>query len=291
VIINRYEGSRSNLRELFEMAEDSAEQLNSYIEDGEVFVVREPGEGVVGQLQLIPLEIVSGEIKNLAVMPAFRRRGLGSALVHQAVDASSHNGWNRLIVRTATADTGNLRFYQQLGFRCVAIEPNAFTPAGGYPPDLMIDDIPLRDGIVLSQSLKEGGDTPPAVIAKPSFQVRVARQTGDLETAVAFYRDGLGLPEIDRFADHAGYDGVLLDLPGTGAHLEFTATSHLIPPTPHVEDLLVLFLGSREAVNEALTRVGDTSVPSANPYWDRIGVTILDPDGFRVVLVAEAWAP
>jgi hypothetical protein len=62
-------------------------------------------------------------------MPGFRRRGL-AAPVHQAVDASSHNGWNWLIVRTATADTGNPRFYQQL-FRCVASEPNAFTPAAG----------------------------------------------------------------------------------------------------------------------------------------------------------------
>jgi catechol 2,3-dioxygenase-like lactoylglutathione lyase family enzyme len=120
-------------------------------------------------------------------------------------------------------------------------------------------------------------------------QVRIARQTGRLDEVVAFYRDGLGLPELSRFVDHEGYCGVMLDLPGTRAHLEFTSTEDIVPPTPHVEDLLVLYLGSRQEVDRLVAQAGVIPVASANPYWDRIGVTILDPDGFRVVLVAEAW--
>jgi hypothetical protein len=30
-------------------------------------------------------------------------------------------------------------------------------------------------------------------------------------------------------------------------------------------------------------------VPSAHEYWDRVGVAILGPDGFRVVLIAGSW--
>ena len=48
---------------------------------------------------------------------------------------------------------------------------------------------------------------------------------------------------MDHFAGHAGYDGVMLDLPGSGAHLEFTATEHTPPPAPHAEALLVLLSG------------------------------------------------
>jgi len=121
------------------------------------------------------------------------------------------------------------------------------------------------------------------------MQVRVARQTGRLDDVVAFYRDGLGLPEIARFVDHDGYSGVMLDLPGTGAHLEFTATEHLTAPTAHVEDLLVLYLGNRREVDRIVAQAGAHPVPSANPYWDTVGVTITDPDGFRVVLVAGSW--
>jgi catechol 2,3-dioxygenase-like lactoylglutathione lyase family enzyme len=117
-------------------------------------------------------------------------------------------------------------------------------------------------------------------------QVRVARQTGQLDEVVAFYRDGLGLPEITRFCDHGGYSGVMLDLPGTGAHLEFTATGHVSPPVAHVEDLLVLYLGSRSEVDRLVAQAGAHPVPSANPYWDKVGVTVTDPDGFRIVLVA-----
>ena len=121
------------------------------------------------------------------------------------------------------------------------------------------------------------------------MQVRVARQTGQLDTVVTFYRDGLGLPEIAHFTDHDGYDGVMLDLPGTATHLEFTATAHVDPPHPHIEDLLVLYLGDRHTVDRLVARSGANPVRSANPYWDRVGVTITDPDGFRVVLVADNW--
>jgi catechol 2,3-dioxygenase-like lactoylglutathione lyase family enzyme len=122
------------------------------------------------------------------------------------------------------------------------------------------------------------------------MQVRVARQTGRLDAVVAFYREGLGLPEIGRFVDHDGYAGVMLDLPGTDAHLEFTATEHVAVPVAHVEDLLVLYLGGQQEVDRLVAQAGARLVTSANPYWDRVGVTVEDPDGFRVVLVAGSWA-
>ena len=121
------------------------------------------------------------------------------------------------------------------------------------------------------------------------MQVRVARQTGRLDEVVVFYRDGLGLAELDRFTDHAGYTGVMLDLPGTAAHLEFTATGQLAPPTAHPENLLVLYVGSRQELERLLIRSGGHAVPSTNPYWDTVGVTIADPDGFRIVLVPASW--
>src|SRR5258706_16173301 len=121
------------------------------------------------------------------------------------------------------------------------------------------------------------------------MQVRIARQTRQLDDVAAFYRDGLGLMEVDRFVDHDGYSGVMLDLPGTGTHLEFTTTEHVVPPAAHIEDLLVLYLGSRHEVDRLVAQSGVSPVPSANPYWDRVGVTITDPDGFRVVLVGGSW--
>jgi predicted N-acetyltransferase YhbS len=119
--------------------------------------------------------------------------------------------------------------------------------------------------------------------------LRIARHTERLDEVVAFYRDGLGLTEIGGFRDHDGYDGVFLEVPGTGAHLELTAGGAPGAPTPHPESLLVLYLGDEDAVAELLARSGARPVAPANPYWAEHGVTVEDPDGFRVVLVPERW--
>jgi ribosomal protein S18 acetylase RimI-like enzyme len=119
--------------------------------------------------------------------------------------------------------------------------------------------------------------------------LRVARHTERLDEIVAFYRDGLGLTEIGGFRGHDGYDGVFLELPGTGAHLEFTAGGEEGTPVPHPESLLVLYLGDDDAVAAVVSRLAAAPVPPANPYWAEHGVTLEDPDGFRVVLVPERW--
>jgi hypothetical protein len=93
------------------------------------------------------------------------------------------------------------------------------------------------------------------------------------------------------FRDHDGYDGVFPAVPGTNTHLEFTTGGRHRGPAPHPESLLVLYLGSAEAVRTVATRLGVDPVASANPYWAEHGATLQDPDGFPVVLVPERWEP
>jgi catechol 2,3-dioxygenase-like lactoylglutathione lyase family enzyme len=121
------------------------------------------------------------------------------------------------------------------------------------------------------------------------MQLRIARHTNQLDELVSFYRDGLDVPEMGRFEGHEDYDGVFLGVPGTDAHLEFTSGGAHDPPAPHPETLLVLYVGSDEAVHQICERIGTEPVEPANPYWRRNGVTVADPDGFRVVLVPRAW--
>jgi catechol 2,3-dioxygenase-like lactoylglutathione lyase family enzyme len=120
-----------------------------------------------------------------------------------------------------------------------------------------------------------------------SMQLRIARHTDRLDAVVAFYRKA-GLREIGDFRDHGGYDGVFLEVPGTGAHLELTSGGEHGAPAPHPESLLVLYLGDEAAVAKVAARLGEPVVP-ANPYWAEHGLTFEDPDGFRVVLVPERW--
>src|SRR3954453_9140133 len=96
--------------------------------------------------------------------------------------------------------------------------------------------------------------------------LRVARHTERLDAVVAFYRDGLGLIETGGFRDHDGYDGVFLEVPGTGAHLEFTAGGAQAAQAPHPEALLVLYLGDAASVERIVGRLGAGAVVPANPY-------------------------
>lgn len=63
--------------------------------------------------------------------------------------------------------------------------------------------------------------------------LRIARPVSDLARAAAMYREGLGLRELARFEDHAGFDGVMLGYDGAGWHLEFThCRAHPVVPAP-----------------------------------------------------------
>jgi catechol 2,3-dioxygenase-like lactoylglutathione lyase family enzyme len=121
------------------------------------------------------------------------------------------------------------------------------------------------------------------------MQLRVARHTDRLDDVIAFYRDGLGFPEAGRLHDHDGYDGVFLEIPGSGAHLEFTTGGRHAAPEPHPESLLVLYVGDQEALEATAARLSTDPIAPANPYWAEHGMTFEDPDGFRVVLVPERW--
>jgi GNAT superfamily N-acetyltransferase len=140
-------GARAELRPLFELAEDSQEQLDAYIDGGQVLVAVE-GDEVVGHLQ-----VIDGEIKNMAVLESHRRHGVGRALVTAAIGLARGESRELLHVATAAADTDNLRFYQRLGFRMRSIERDAFTPATGYSEHIAIDGIELRDRVWLDLRL------------------------------------------------------------------------------------------------------------------------------------------
>ncbi len=87
----------------------------------------------------------------MAVREAFQGRGVGRLLIQAAVDLVVAESVTTILVATAAADIGNLRFYQRQGFRMRSVERDAFTPATGYPPGLLIDGIELRDRVWLDR--------------------------------------------------------------------------------------------------------------------------------------------
>lgn len=149
--IAEYAGSREELRQLFALADDSPAQIESYLRDGRVLVARR-GNGIIAHLQLVDTdEPAVAEIKNMAVRADEQGRGVGARLVDAALELALAQNRSAVVVATAAADTGNLRFYQRQGFRFRSVERDAFTPAAGYPTGTSIDGIPLRDRIWLDR--------------------------------------------------------------------------------------------------------------------------------------------
>jgi ribosomal protein S18 acetylase RimI-like enzyme len=151
VSIEEYAGPHRDLEWSFRLAEDSDEQLDSYIDLGRVWVARTVDGEVVGHLHAVERERDLWEVVNTAVAEHARGQGVGRTLLDHVVDEARTAGAARVILATATADVGNLRFYQRLGFRFRSIERDAFTPATGYPQGLLIDGIELRDRVWLDR--------------------------------------------------------------------------------------------------------------------------------------------
>lgn len=151
--VSVYTGDRSTLRPLFELAEDSQSQLDGYIDSGVVLVARTCHE-LIGHLQLVATGVRGEtELKNMAVVPGWRGSGVGAVLVATALEQCRAQGLTRVVVATAAADIGNLRFYQRCGFRFASVQRDAFTPHTGYPVPVVIDGITLLDRVWLSHEL------------------------------------------------------------------------------------------------------------------------------------------
>ncbi len=151
-----YRGPRLLIRHLFELAEDSSSALDDYMGEGEILVASD-GKMVLGHIQIITLSDSSpsaaSEIKNMAVVERWQGKGIGSRLISAAIGAARSAGSSTLLVATAAADTGNLRFYQKQGFRLRSVERDAFTEASGYPDPIVIDGIELLDRVWLDRPI------------------------------------------------------------------------------------------------------------------------------------------
>lgn len=125
-------------------------------------------------------------------------------------------------------------------------------------------------------------------------RIRIARPVADLAATERFWVEGVGLEVLWRTGDQAegGHALTMLGAPGAAWHLELVADAHSAAQArPTEEDLLVLYLGESpsESWLERIERAGGSRVPARNPYWETWGVTVVDPDGYRLVLSRRSW--
>ena len=124
--------------------------------------------------------------------------------------------------------------------------------------------------------------------------MRVARPTDNLAEITRMYVDGLGFKLLGEFQGHNGFDGSIIGHPKHPYHLEFTHHQGTkVGKAPTKDNLLVFYIPEKTKwleCDKKMKEAGFILVPSYNDYWDLVGQTFEDIDGYRVVLQNRAWS-
>lgn len=124
-------------------------------------------------------------------------------------------------------------------------------------------------------------------------QLRVVLNTADMDGALAFFRDALGLPEEAAFAGPEGARVVILDAGRATLELSNPAQARYIAAVetggvPSSPVRLAFEVGDSAAVTDALTGAGAPLIaaPVRTP-WESLNARLAGPDGLHVTIFQE----
>jgi len=130
--------------------DESEELIAGYLERSDLWVFRRRGEAIA----VCAVTDEGGgtfEIRNLAVAPAFRRQGFGSAMIAFASWRYGRKG-RRLVLGTGEVPS-TLAFYRSCGFVPCGREEGYFSRAYDHP--IVEEGVVLNDRVLLRKNLKK----------------------------------------------------------------------------------------------------------------------------------------
>ncbi|MDP4550121.1 GNAT family N-acetyltransferase [Alkalihalobacillus macyae] len=95
-----------------------------------------------------PKQVV--ELKNIALKPEFRGRGLGKFVITEVFNRYKRKEINKIIVGTANSSIGNLVFYQKVGFRMSEIKKDFFKE---YPEPIYENGLRALDMVMFEKDV------------------------------------------------------------------------------------------------------------------------------------------
>jgi len=136
--------------ELLLLADPSKKLVNAYLQKGDCYVMEEDNR-VVGVYVLLPINEQSVEIINVAVDEAYQGKGLGKALIIDAIERARDLGYQSVEIGTGNSSIGQLALYQKCGFRISDVRKDFFTLH--YEEKIIENGIPCVDMIRLKKEL------------------------------------------------------------------------------------------------------------------------------------------
>lgn len=127
--------------DLLLLSDPSSEAVERYLNQSRCFLVSSR-ETVAGVCLVKPITGETLELMNVAVFPAFQKKGIGTRLLKHVVEKVKESGARRLEVGTGTFGY-QLTFYQRLGFRVKCIDKDFFLR--NYPCPIIESGIQHKD--------------------------------------------------------------------------------------------------------------------------------------------------
>jgi catechol 2,3-dioxygenase-like lactoylglutathione lyase family enzyme len=128
-------------------------------------------------------------------------------------------------------------------------------------------------------------------------QLRLVLETDDLDAALSFYRDALGLPQLEAYEADGDARVVILGIPtatlelANRAQIEFIDEVEVGRPVAHSFPLrvrLALQVDDAEAATAAMTGSGGELVaPPTRTPWDSLNARVEGPDGLQLTAFQE----
>jgi ribosomal protein S18 acetylase RimI-like enzyme len=134
------------------MADESESVVKEYIAEGQMFAIVVGDDSVAGVALFVEESEGVIELKNIALDPEFRGRGLGKRVIDIAFEIFKRQGFRKMIVGTANSSIANLSFYQKIGFRMMEIRKDFFLK---YPEPIFEDGIQAVDMVMFERVLDE----------------------------------------------------------------------------------------------------------------------------------------
>ncbi len=134
-----------------------------------------------------------------------------------------------------------------------------------------------------------------------ALQLRLVLETADLDAALAFYRDALGLPELESYEGEGGARVAILGIPTATIELANAAQVAMIDEVEvgravaHPFPLRVrVAFEVQDAAATTTTLVDAGAVPVAPPTrtpWNSLNARIEGPDGLQLTAFQELGPP
>jgi ribosomal protein S18 acetylase RimI-like enzyme len=136
---------------LLQLADPSRKMVDAYLPHSETYLT-ESGEKIIGVFVLFPLDQKETvEIKNIAVHPEFRGKGLGKMMLGHAEAISRNKGFIKLRIATANTSIAQLQLYLSQGFLLIEIIPDFFIDH--YEEPIFENGVQCRDLMVLEKEI------------------------------------------------------------------------------------------------------------------------------------------